>query len=72
MRRRFFFCTSLAVLAALPAGAQETPDFRGAPFVMQGGEAVENLTAGDLVERSVAKDYTRNLLRASEGFVRTA
>ena len=40
MGRRFLFCTSLVVLAALPAGAQETPDFRGAPFVMQGGEAV--------------------------------
>ncbi|MBZ9966141.1 ABC transporter ATP-binding protein [Mesorhizobium sp. BR1-1-2] len=41
-------------------------------MVMQGGEAVENLAAGDLVERRVTKDYTRNLLRASEGFVRTA
>jgi mono/diheme cytochrome c family protein len=30
----------LFVLAALPAGADETPDFRGAPFTMQGGEAV--------------------------------
>jgi mono/diheme cytochrome c family protein len=27
---------------ALPAAAQETPDFRGAPFAMQGGEAVYN------------------------------
>ncbi|TGV63319.1 ABC transporter ATP-binding protein, partial [Mesorhizobium sp. M00.F.Ca.ET.158.01.1.1] len=26
----------------------------------------------DLVERRVTKDYTRNLLRASDGFVRTA
>ncbi|KRB26456.1 MULTISPECIES: ABC transporter ATP-binding protein [Mesorhizobium] len=41
-------------------------------MVMQSGEAVENLTAGDLVERHVTKDYTRNLLRASDGFVRTA
>ena len=41
-------------------------------MVMQGGEAVENLAASDLVERRVTKDYTRNLLRASEGFVRTA
>ncbi|BCG83942.1 ABC transporter ATP-binding protein [Mesorhizobium sp. 113-3-9] len=41
-------------------------------MVMQSGEAVENLTAGDLVERRVTKDYTRNLLRASDGFVRTA
>ena len=30
----------LAALAALPAAAQETADFRGAPFSMQGGEAV--------------------------------
>jgi len=30
----------LSALAALPAAAQETPDFRGAPFTMQGGEAV--------------------------------
>ncbi|RUW49853.1 MULTISPECIES: ABC transporter ATP-binding protein [unclassified Mesorhizobium] len=41
-------------------------------MVMQGGEAVENLVANDLVERRVTKDYTRNLLRASDGFVRTA
>ncbi|MER9652653.1 ABC transporter ATP-binding protein [Mesorhizobium sp. M0152] len=40
-------------------------------MVMQSGEAVENLAANDLVERRVAKDYTRNLLRASDGFVRT-
>ncbi|TKB45803.1 MAG: ABC transporter ATP-binding protein, partial [Mesorhizobium sp.] len=39
-------------------------------MVMQNGEAMENLTADDLVERRVTKDYTRNLLRASEGFVR--
>jgi len=37
---RFGFCIVLAVLASLPAAAQETPDFRGAPFAMQGGEAV--------------------------------
>ena len=37
MRYGFVFCI---VLAALPAAAQETPDFRGAPFTMQGGEAV--------------------------------
>src|SRR4029079_10082164 len=30
----------LSALAALPAAAQETPDFRGAPFTMPGGEAV--------------------------------
>jgi mono/diheme cytochrome c family protein len=35
-------CFSGLVLVALamPAAAQETPDFRGAPFTMQGGEAV--------------------------------
>ena len=38
MMRGFVFVTAL--LAALPAAAQETPDFRGAPFTMQGGEAV--------------------------------
>ncbi|PTE10286.1 ABC transporter ATP-binding protein [Mesorhizobium helmanticense] len=41
-------------------------------MVMQSGEAVENLTASQLVGHRVTKDYTRNLLRASEGFVRTA
>jgi peptide/nickel transport system ATP-binding protein len=41
-------------------------------MVMQNGEAVENLTAAQLVGHHVTKDYTRNLLRASEGFVRTA
>ncbi|TIQ24843.1 MAG: amino acid ABC transporter ATP-binding protein [Mesorhizobium sp.] len=40
-------------------------------MVMQNGEAVENLAASDLVKRHVTKDYTRNLLRASDGFVRT-
>jgi peptide/nickel transport system ATP-binding protein len=39
-------------------------------MVMQNGEAVENLTAGQLIGHRVEKDYTRNLLRASEGFVR--
>lgn len=39
-------------------------------MVMQSGEAVENLTASQLVGHRVTKDYTRNLLRASEGFVR--
>jgi mono/diheme cytochrome c family protein len=38
MMRRFAFLAAL--LAALPAAAQETPDFRGATFAMQGGEAV--------------------------------
>ena len=28
------------VVSIVPAAAQETPDFRGAPFSMQGGEAV--------------------------------
>ncbi|ESW70462.1 ABC transporter ATP-binding protein [Mesorhizobium sp. C277A] len=41
-------------------------------MVMQNGEAVENLTASQLIGHRVEKDYTRNLLRASEGFVRTA
>ena len=38
MSPRFLFC--IALLGAVPAAAQETPDFRGAPFTMQGGEAV--------------------------------
>ena len=41
-------------------------------MVMQNGEAVENLDAADLVRRQVTKEYTRNLLKASEGFSRTA
>jgi len=38
----FAFLAVLIVLVtvALPVAAQETPDFRGAPFTMQGGEAV--------------------------------
>ncbi|MBM2710914.1 ABC transporter ATP-binding protein [Mesorhizobium caraganae] len=40
-------------------------------MVMQSGEAVENLTASQLIGHRVTMDYTRNLLRASEGFVRT-
>ena len=38
----FAFPIALSVLiaGALQAAAQETPDFRGAPFTMQGGEAV--------------------------------
>jgi peptide/nickel transport system ATP-binding protein len=39
-------------------------------MVMQSGEEVERLDAGDLASRKVTKDYTRNLLVASEGFVR--
>ncbi|WP_406872999.1 ABC transporter ATP-binding protein [Aminobacter sp. P9b] len=39
-------------------------------MVMQSGEEVERLQAGDLATRNVAQDYTRNLLMASEGFVR--
>jgi len=39
-------------------------------MVMQNGEAVETLTASQLIGHRVSKDYTRNLLRASEGFVR--
>jgi peptide/nickel transport system ATP-binding protein len=41
-------------------------------MVMQNGEAVETLTASQLIGHRVSEDYTRNLLRASEGFVRTA
>ena len=37
MMRRIFLVTSLM---ALPASAADTPDMRGAPFAMQGGEAV--------------------------------
>lgn len=37
---RFVSCIVLSALMAAPAFAQETPDFRGAPFTMQGGEAV--------------------------------
>ena len=42
-RRRFAFGIALAgalMAQILAAGAQNTPDFRGAPFAMQGGEAV--------------------------------
>jgi peptide/nickel transport system ATP-binding protein len=39
-------------------------------MVMQNGAEVERLTAGELARRKVSKDYTRNLLIASEGFVR--
>jgi peptide/nickel transport system ATP-binding protein len=41
-------------------------------MVMQDGEEVERLSAPDLSARRVTKDYTRNLLVASEGFRRTA
>ena len=41
-------------------------------MVMQNGEEVERLSASDLAARRVTKDYTRNLLVASEGFRRTA
>ena len=39
-------------------------------MVMQSGEAVENLTASELADRRVTMSYTRNLLKASEGFDR--
>ncbi|TIQ31094.1 MAG: ABC transporter ATP-binding protein [Mesorhizobium sp.] len=39
-------------------------------MVMQNGETVETLTASQLIGHRVGEDYTRNLLRASEGFVR--
>lgn len=40
MTARFALCIALLTAGALPATAQETPDFRGPPFAMQGGEAV--------------------------------
>ena len=40
-------------------------------MVMQNGEEVERLDAGELAARRVTRDYTRNLLDASAGFVRT-
>ncbi|HEY5816770.1 MAG TPA: ABC transporter ATP-binding protein [Mesorhizobium sp.] len=41
-------------------------------MVMQHGEEVERLTAGELASRSVTKDYTRRLLEASVGFRRAS
>ena len=38
MISRFSLCVLL--LLSGPAAAQETPDFRGPPFAMQGGEAI--------------------------------
>ena len=40
-------------------------------MVMQNGEEVERLSAADLARRQVRKDYTRSLLTASAGFVRS-
>jgi peptide/nickel transport system ATP-binding protein len=39
-------------------------------MVMQNGAEVERLTASELARHAVTQDYTRNLLVASEGFVR--
>lgn len=39
-------------------------------MVMRGGREVERLTTSDLAGRMVSDPYTRNLLVASEGFVR--
>ncbi len=39
-------------------------------LVMRGGEALEELGSGALASRQVASDYTRQLMVASEGFVR--
>jgi len=39
-------------------------------MVMQSGAEVERLSAADLAARKVTQAYTRNLLVASEGFVR--
>ncbi len=41
-------------------------------LVMKGGRAVEELTEGALSHRRVESDYTRALMKASEGFVRPA
>jgi len=38
--------------------------------VMQNGDIVEELDAADLASGNVKEDYTRNLMRASEGFRR--
>ncbi|GLU25134.1 ABC transporter ATP-binding protein [Brucella sp. NBRC 12950] len=38
--------------------------------VMRNGEVVEQLEAGDLVRGNINADYTKNLMRASEGFRR--
>jgi mono/diheme cytochrome c family protein len=40
MMRGFALLSALTVLSNLPAAAADTPDMRGAPFTMQGGEAV--------------------------------
>ena len=40
MMRGFALLTALTVLSSLPAAAADTPDMRGGPFTMQGGEAV--------------------------------
>ena len=42
----------------------------GQVAVMQSGEIVERLAAGDLIARRVAHAYTRQLLAASDGAVR--
>lgn len=39
--------------------------------VMRRGRVVEQLSASDLVEGRITADYTRNLMVASKGFVRT-
>jgi peptide/nickel transport system ATP-binding protein len=39
-------------------------------MVMQNGMAVESLAAAALATRNVSQDYTRRLLKASEGFAR--
>ncbi|MCY1381173.1 nickel import ATP-binding protein NikD [compost metagenome] len=38
--------------------------------VMRNGEVVEQLEASDLVNGNINADYTKNLMRASEGFKR--
>jgi len=77
MMRGFVFAVS--VLSALPAAAQETPDFRGAPFAMQGGEAVyrgvcQGCHMADAKGASGAGNYpalASNARLASAGYVLT-
>jgi mono/diheme cytochrome c family protein len=74
-------CFSGLVLVALamPAAAQETPDFRGAPFTMQGGEAVyrgvcQGCHMADAKGATGAGNYpalASNSRLASAGFVLT-
>jgi len=79
---RFALC--IALLMAMPAtaqqvGTQETPDFRGPPFAMQGGEAVyggvcQGCHMADAKGASGAGSYpalARNSRLESAGYVLT-